>query len=237
MSDFDASSSARASRAARRRGCTRSAARAWRWSRSAPTSTPIRPSARTSSSPARRRRSRSSGSRRSSRSTAPCATPSICGRRTAGGSVRGDGRPTATTSPARCSIRSCAASPPRRRASSSWRAPRRPSCWTTGATAWWSRIAIARAALCARAWWSPPTGATRTSRGWPACAGGCARTTASSTGPTGAGCGRPTTARGCGSWSPTAPTCSPTRTGAVSWPCRRTATACPSSDPTSRART
>ena len=70
------------------------------------------------------------------------------------------------------SIRSCAAWPPRRRASSCWRATRRPSCSATGGRrASSSRIASARAARCARAWSSPPTGATRTSRGWPACAG------------------------------------------------------------------
>ena len=94
----------------------------------------------------------------------------------------------------------------------------------------WSRIVSARAARCARASSSPPTGATRTSRGWPACAGACARTTASSTGPTGAACSRPTTARGCGSWSPTARTSSPTRTGCACCSSRRTATACPSSE-------
>ena len=48
---------------------------------------------------------------------------------------------------------------------------------------------------------------------------------------------RPATARGCGSWSPTAPTPSPTRTACASSSPRRTATACPSSARTSRART
>ena len=43
----------------------------------------------------------------------------------------------------------------------------------------------------------------------------CARTTASSTGPTGAASSPSTTARGCGSWSPTAPTPSPTRTASA----------------------
>ena len=167
------SSSARASPAARRRGCSRSAARAWRSSRGAPTSTPTRPSARTTSSPARRRRSRGWGSRRSSRSTARCATRSTCGRPTAAGSATAATRRTATTSRARCSIRSCAGMTaetpgvellpghtatellgdgdgPRRRGRGSPRA---------------------RAARCARGSSSPPTGATRTSRGWPACAG------------------------------------------------------------------
>ena len=73
--------------------------------------------------------------------------------------------------------------------------------------------------------------------GWPASRAACARTTASSTGPTGAASSRPTTARGCGSWSPTAPTPSPTRTASASSSPRRTATACPSSATTSRART
>ena len=57
-----------------------------------------------------------------------------------------------------------------------------------GSPASWSRTATARAARCAGGSSSPPTAATRTSRGWPASRAACARTTASSTGPTGAAC-------------------------------------------------
>ena len=42
-----------------------------------------------------------------------------------------------------------------------------------GRAASWSRTARTRGASCARGSSSPPTGATRGSRGWPACPGAC----------------------------------------------------------------
>ena len=123
------SSSGRASRAARRRACSHSAARAWRSWRSRPDLDAYKTVC--------------------THYIQPSATPTIGKLGLAalieehgavrnsidlwtpyGGWIRRAGtRRTATTSRARSSIRSCAASPPRRRASNCWLATRRPSCW------------------------------------------------------------------------------------------------------------
>ena len=125
-------------------------------------------------------------------------------------------RRTATTSPAARSTRCCASWPPTRPASSSCWAGRatallgngRPDGRRRSRTAARERRAIARAARGGRRR-ARLAGRAHGRRA----AAGCGRTTASSTGPTGAACGpRPASARGCGSWSPTAPTRSRTRT-------------------------